>query len=318
MRKGSSQSFITRAKVIHGEKYDYSLVNYQTSNDKVEIVCPLHGNFQQAAYSHLQGIGCPRCGASSSSHSRLVSTADFIARAKQVHNSQYDYSLVDYISAQKKVTIICFEHGAFAQVANSHLRGNGCSKCAGVKRGVSLADSVASFIAKAKVIHEDSYDYSKVNYVSSQVPVVIVCPKHGDFSPTPTNHLSKKSGCPKCKTSRGEGLIRSLLNSSGLEFKEQATFEACINPITKRRLRFDFWVPSLNTLIEYDGPQHFKPVRWSKNMTLEQSLETLAKDQQRDLIKTQFAAQQGINLLRFRYSDPLEEEMSKFLRTEYD
>ena len=57
----NKEYFIKKAQEIHGNKYDYSLVEVSRSKDKVKIICPIHGVFVQEANSHLQGRGCAIC-----------------------------------------------------------------------------------------------------------------------------------------------------------------------------------------------------------------------------------------------------------------
>lgn len=177
--------FIAEAKTVHGDKYDYSKVEYVNSNTKVCIICPEHGEFWQSPSNHLKGKGCPKC------IGRHKSTEDFIASAKKVHGDKYDYSKTEYVNASTKVCVICPEHGEFWQDPNSHLAGRGCPKC--VREVTSLED----FLAKAKRVHGDKYDYSKVEYVNATTKVCIICPEHGEFWQTPNKHLGG-SNCPKC------------------------------------------------------------------------------------------------------------------------
>lgn len=120
-------------------------------------------------------------------------TEEFIEEAKKVHGDKYDYSETVYSAAAKKVKIICPLHGEFYMTGNNHLRGQGCPKCAG---NVKL--TTEEFINKAKGIHGDRYDYSKVNYVNRHTEVCIICPECGEFQQTPNSHLAG-NGCPKCK-----------------------------------------------------------------------------------------------------------------------
>jgi len=186
--KYNTQSFIEKAKEIHGNKYDYSKVNYISSKAKVTIICPIHGEFEQQPYSHIKGIGCSKC---SGYHKKT--TKDFIQEAKEVHGNIYDYSKVKYKNTHTKVTIICPKHGEFKQTPSSHLNGQGCSKCSGLKKLTTK-----EFIKKAKEIHGDRYDYSKVEYIQNKKPVIIICPEHGEFEQKPNSHLMG-SGCLKCK-----------------------------------------------------------------------------------------------------------------------
>ena len=132
--------FISKAKQIHGDKYDYSQVDYVNSRTKVKIVCPEHGVFEQLPSSHLQGNGCPQCAKIwseghkqnlqiSSRKSRGMTTEEWIKRARSVHGDKYDYSQIVYVNQRTKVKIICPIHGVFEQQADSHIRGCGCRLC---------------------------------------------------------------------------------------------------------------------------------------------------------------------------------------------
>lgn len=125
----SSKQFIEDAKIIHKDKYDYSLVNYVNNVEKVIIVCKIHGEFNQSPASHLNGAGCPICSSILKGKNRRKSNENFIKEASIKHNNKYDYSLVNYVTTNIKVKIICPDHGIFEQMANSHLQSSGCPIC---------------------------------------------------------------------------------------------------------------------------------------------------------------------------------------------
>jgi hypothetical protein len=120
----TTQSFINCAKTVHGNRYDYSLVEYKNVDTKVKIVCKEHGVFEQTPYNHMRGSNCQVCANNKSS------LTNFTSKAKKIHNNRYDYSLVNYKTAKINVTIICKTHGKFDQQPNNHLTGTGCPKCA--------------------------------------------------------------------------------------------------------------------------------------------------------------------------------------------
>ena len=136
----NTELFIQKAREVHDDKYDYHNVDYKTSRDKVEIICPKHGVFSQKASSHLQGNGCPNCAKQwteehkrnhilSARKSRGFTNQEWIERARKVHDNFYDYSKTQYVNQRTNVIIICPKHGEFEQKADSHIRGKGCSKC---------------------------------------------------------------------------------------------------------------------------------------------------------------------------------------------
>jgi hypothetical protein len=184
----TTEKFIADAIKVHGDKYDYSKVDYIDSKTKVTITCPIHGDFQQTYGCHVnRGHGCPRCSGS------LVTKEDFLERSKLAHGDKYDYSKVNYINSMTPVTIICPIHGEFEQKPGDHMKGHGCPECSGCKKRTT-----EDFIQEAKEIHGDKYDYSLVNYTSTDDPVKIICPIHGVFEQRPSCHLLRNQGCPEC------------------------------------------------------------------------------------------------------------------------
>ena len=188
----TSENFIEKAKAVHGDKYDYSKSVYVNAFTPVCIICPKHGEFYQRPSTHLRGSGCPKC-ANEHANDRIKETTEsFIEKAKAVHGDKYDYSKTEYVNSKTPVTIVCPEHGEFSIKPCDLLQGHGCSKCVG--RNQTKED----FIEKARKVHGDKYDYSKVVYVNATTPVCVVCPEHGEFMVKPTAHISSKRGCPKC------------------------------------------------------------------------------------------------------------------------
>lgn len=131
MRKLTNQEFIKRSRHKHGDKYDYSLVNYVDSRTKVKIICRLesHGVFEQRSKDHYSGQGCPKCGKIIKQAKRTNSVFQFINSSVKNHGDKYDYSLVEYKNNKTKVKIICHDHGMFRQTPNEHIGGRGCPKC---------------------------------------------------------------------------------------------------------------------------------------------------------------------------------------------
>lgn len=206
-KKKTTLQFVSEAKKVHGDKYDYSNVQYNGSKSKVEIICQVHGSFWQQPTSHLSGIGCPKCGRINASNKNKLTNEEFIAKARQVHGDYYDYSKVDYVNIKNKVCIICPVHGEFWQQANSHLNGEGCVKCSYVYRGKLQSLTTDEFIRRAKEIHGNKYDYSKVEYINYTTKVCIICPIHGEFWQTPSGHINAKQGCQKCYDDRRRTLV---------------------------------------------------------------------------------------------------------------
>ncbi|HWL22328.1 MAG TPA: hypothetical protein VNR38_01015 [Ureibacillus sp.] len=125
---GNNCLFIEKAKLKHGNKYDYKLVCYKNNRTKVKIICPIHDVFEQTPAHHLNG-GCEKCGRSIINFKNKKSISDVIKDFKKIHGDRYDYSLVDYKKWNLNIKIKCNIHGVFEQTPNKHLNGNGCYKC---------------------------------------------------------------------------------------------------------------------------------------------------------------------------------------------
>jgi len=185
--KLTNEEFIKKATDMHGNLYDYSLVDYKNYKTKVKIICKEHGEFEQLPGNHLKGVKCFGCNGSSKK-----TNEQFIGEAKEMHGDKYDYSLVEYESANKYIKIKCKIHDIFEQYPSSHLNGSGCPKCIGRDK------TTEEFIQEALKVHGDKYDYSLVEYKKGKEYVKIICKIHGQYEQTPDSHIRGKSGCPKC------------------------------------------------------------------------------------------------------------------------
>jgi hypothetical protein len=193
MRKYTKEEFIKRAIDKHGDRYDYSLVEYKNNSTNIRIICDKHGIFETIPRNHLKGVNCKKCAYLGISMKTNNGKSKFITKSKLVHGDKYDYSLVDYRNNKTKVSIICKEHGIFKQRPDLHLY-SGCIDCAGIKK-----KTVGDFIKVSKEVHGDKYDYSLVDYRNNKTKVSIICKEHGLFEQISKSHL-KGNGCSKCST----------------------------------------------------------------------------------------------------------------------
>lgn len=186
----TTDTFITKAKKVHGDRYGYDDVVYTGALKKVTILCKLHGKFEQIPTSHLSGKGCADCG-----HKKLT-TEEFKEQAQLIHGDRYDYSDSICTGKGEKLKIKCRIHGEFEQKASSHLRGHGCRLC--TTRKLSNDD----FKAKAKLVHGEKYDYSETVYTNIRSTVIVKCRVHGFFEINAQGHLYYGSGCIECRTTK--------------------------------------------------------------------------------------------------------------------
>lgn len=244
----TTEEFIDKAKKVHGDKYDYSKANYVNTSTPLTIICPKHGEFQQTPNGHLiAGHGCPKCADEKVANVRRMTKEEFIERAKIVHGDKYDYSKVEYVNCDTPVNIICPKHGEFTITPYNFLNGCNCPKCANEIKAKKLALTKEEFIEKSNKLYNGKYDYSKVDYVNNKTKVCIICPKHGEFWQTPSNHLEGHE-CPKCSNtfSNAENEIYEMVKSYCPDAVHND--KTAIEP-----LELDIYVPSLRIGIEYNG-----------------------------------------------------------------
>lgn len=236
MEKLSTEQFIEKARSVHGDKYDYSLVNYSAWDKEVLIICPKHGEFNQRSNTHLNGSGCQSCAKESRTKKKVIPFSEFERRANHLHNNTYTYIESSYVRVIDKLTIVCPLHGEFRQTGNKHLCGRGCPKCGRATIGKANRSNLEKFLEKANALHNEVYDYSLVNYTVNTAPVEIICKQHGVFKMIPRNHLIGQ-GCPHCAKhgfKKNEEAILYLLKFQ----KPYATFWKV--GITNRRVKDRF------------------------------------------------------------------------------
>ena len=126
-RRMTLKEFIEQSRKIHGDKYDYSKVNYINNSTDVIITCPKHGDFPQTPANHLRGEGCSDCWEEKKATLYNLTLEEFIERANKIHGiGTYDYSKVNYVNMHTDVIIICPKHSDFKQKPTDHLKGHGC------------------------------------------------------------------------------------------------------------------------------------------------------------------------------------------------
>jgi len=251
-----AKKFIDKANKVHNGKYLYIPESYSVKDGSIKIICPIHGEFTQNRFHHISGSGCKQCGIVSRVEQDTLTTEEFIERSRKVHGDLYDYSKTKYINSKNKVTIRCRVHGDFEQIPWNHYNGAKCVKCQNEINGLKQSNTVDDFIKSAIKVHGTRYNYDKVIYFNNKKDVIVTCNIHGDFRVRPDNHLHNSAGCPICSESKGERKIRLFLELNGIDYKTEY-----IMP-DQRKYRYDFYLPELNILIEFDGLQHFKPIKF--------------------------------------------------------
>lgn len=287
---------IRRSKETHGNKYIYDLVNTDKVSDKINIICPKHGKFEQLAFKHINGSGCPKCAIEETAKKLSLTQDEFIKRAKEIHNNFYTYDKTVFVTTKIKVIVTCPKHGDFEILPSNHLRGGGCPHCAHERNGEMCRNTQEDFIKRAKEIHGNRYGYEKTIYKTLETPVIITCKEHGDFIQTPISHLHG-NGCPHCHRSKGETKVANFLQIHNVKFEIQKKVENLNLFGGRKYFLLDFYLPDYNTIIEYNGEHHYKPIEWfggKRNYKLQQL---------RDESLRQYCKEHKIKLIEIPYTE---------------
>lgn len=281
--------FIEKSKKRHGDKFNYSLVkSINGAKNKVVIVCnSCGGPFIQTPDRHMSGDGCYYC---SGKYQR--NTLSFIKDAIQIHGFEFDYSESSYIDTHTKIKIKHKCGYSFEVKPNNHIWSkSGCPKCKG---GVSYSQD--EFIKKCVSVHGDKYNYDKVNYKNTLSKIKIYCKCCNNYFTQCANAHSCGSGCPACCESKGEREIARFLTKNKIEFIRQFGPEGCINI---KQLYFDFYLPNIKTVIEFNGEQHYRAINHFGGV------KNFKNTIKRDQIKSKWCDANNIKLYIIKYNDDL-------------
>lgn len=197
-RKLSQEEYVTGCIAAHKGFYTYKDLIYISGKHKVEITCPLHGNFWQLAESHKHSKqGCPVCARENTTMKQRKSQDTFLNEAEKANLGKYTFEDTVYVNHKAKVKVNCKKHGIFEIQAAHLLEGHGCKRCMAENSKLLQKDTTQDFIEKAVNKKGDEYTYENVDYQGSQIDVNITCKIHGSFWQNPSNHL-QGAGCPKC------------------------------------------------------------------------------------------------------------------------
>ena len=283
------ENFINKSIDLWGYKYDYSRVEY--IDYRTPVIIGYKGLwYKQTPDKHLNGKKIEL------QESRM-STENFIVLSKNKWgDNRYDYSECEYLGTNNKIRLFDkINNRWIEQVAKSHLKGYEVAKL-----------TKDEFIQNCNIFHNYKYQYNLENYKSLTSSIIIKCGLHGDFKLKASSHLYG-SGCVKCIDTKIKKIIRKYLNYFNINFKEFHKFDGCKNIIP---LKFDFYIPTINTCIELLEIHHFEPIESSGGV------ESFEKVKTNDKIKEQYCEDNYINLIRIKYDkiDNIEEILKENLK----
>lgn len=186
---------ISRMSEAHGDRFDYSGFEFVNTVTPGKIRCSKHGDFWMSVNGHVDSKdGCPKCANERIRDDRVLSFDEVVRRAQGVHGKTYKYLSDGYVNTRTPLAIVCPTHGTFRQLYDTHVKQmSGCPRCYG-----SFKRTTDEFVAAAKAVHGERYDYSETVYVNNSTAVKIVCHTHGSFWQKPNKHTCVTQGCPRC------------------------------------------------------------------------------------------------------------------------
>ena len=300
--KMSQEEYIQRVKEI--SPYIDVIGKYVNMKTKTIHRCNIHDIEWDALPERvLEGFGCKECGKEKYHQSRAKTTEEYIEDVKTI-NPDIEV-LGEYISNRTPILHRCKIHDKkWNAMPNGILRGQGCYLCRNEKISAKAYKTHEEYVNDLANVNKDIVVIDQ--YIDCYTPILHRCLIDGnEWYARPVTML-QGGGCPVCSESKGERRIRLWLEKNNIEYIYQYKYEDCkdINI-----LPFDFYLPTYNILIEYDGEQHFRPIEYFGGQ------EKFELQQKHDTIKNEYCKNNGIPLLRIPYFkyDNIEEELNNFL-----
>lgn len=301
------------------DHYDYTLIteeSYKNAHSKVLIKCNIHGTiFENSINGHLYGKGCRICGRMVKSLKRkptnLKIDSELIKLKLPVKRiGEVDRSITK-IEWQCLVCKHIWKASPNAMLnkskSRSKTKSSGCPECKRITISKLIMISNEEFLKRANEIHDNEYEYLS-EYKGTEHLIKMKHKKCQEIFYQKANlHINHRQGCPSCVEYKSEKRIRILLSrSKNIKFVGQMQFEDCINPLTKRKFKFDFCVYDLKgnikCLIEFDGMDHFHPSeKLLKTNPKRYNIENYMYTKFKDIIKNNYCKSKNIKLIRIPY-----------------
>jgi len=290
MKKLSTSEYKIRLASAYGN--EFTLVSeYNKLSEKVEVI---HNTLKphkiEILPQNLIKRGCSLCGNKRKNESRKISKEEFKERVFKQSKDDYTF-LEDYKGIDTKIKVVhnLCNHEYFVS-PNKFFQGTKCPKCQRVhqKTDKEFKNEIFNLVGDEYTILSE--------YTSTNNKVKI---KHNicnhEYTVSPNNFINGNKRCLKCsnRRSKSEERIENFFKDNKIEFDKEKTFSDCYRE--RRLLPFDFYIPSLNILIEYDGEYHFHKLKQTK--------EEFLRRKENDKIKNEFCLNKNINLLRISYRE---------------
>ena len=277
---------------------DLPIEDYKGSLIKIKHMCNKGHIYEQAPNSHLHGAGCPKCGTKKQAK-KITKTND--AYLQECKDKGLDLPIEDYVNGCTKIKHKCLKGHIYKQTPSHHLHGNGCPICANIKKSNAFLKTLKKYIQECK---EKGFDLPIEDYNGNKEKIKHTCSKGHVYYQTPSDHL-QGIGCPICNESHGEKFIRNYLDKHNIKYESQKRFHGLKD---KTYLSYDFYLSEYNTLIEYQGKQHYEECTYFGGK------EKFQKQQYHDNLKREYAKNNGYKLLELHYSLDTQDKVDKYLK----
>lgn len=264
--------------------YDFSKFIYKNARTPSTVSCEKGHTWKVCYYSSMTGCGCPICALDDKAQKRRLSDSEVYENLKKTH-PDFDFSEFVYKKAQGKSKVKCSKGHVWYTTYEKLMLGRGCLECQ-----IRTQEEAVKKLKEKR----PEYDFSNFTYTTKNLKSTVICDKGHIFN-IKYSKIMEGVGCPICKTSKGEYKIRKWLQKNNIEFESQKIFE---DAKYKFNLRWDFYLPKYNTLIEYNGRQHYEFVgRWHKDLA------GFRVQLERDILKSEYARENNIKQLVISYEE---------------
>lgn len=259
-------------------------------------------DWMAAPHNVLQGKGCPSCKGEKISSKKSKSHEQYVEELKIVNPNVI--VIGEYVNTKTKIKHRCLVHNIDWDVSpDCALQGGGCIECWKEKLHLFHARTHEEYVAELRIVNSNIIAVEQ--YINANTPILHRCLVDGnEWCATPSSIIYGGCGCPKCNESNGERCVRIWLENNDFKYIRQKAFKDCCD---KHVLPFDFYLPDYNTIIEYDGKQHYEPIEYFGGQ------KTFEYTQKHDRIKNEYCKNHNIKLLRIPYYKNVEEELNNFL-----
>lgn len=294
------EEFIQKAKLIHGDKYNYSKVNYKNNKKKVEIICPIHGSFFQIPSNHFRNQGCSECGKEKEKENKFIKSKERFYKFVLDNNFKI---IGEYTGSHSYIKLKCKNNHEFSVMPTSFYSNPRCSVCE--KKYYPRTKE------RLEKILKDNYPKYKIVSENNK-EVLINCPIHGNFKKTYGQVINNLCQCPTCSLkiiqSKGASKVEKYLNNNKISYIKEKKFKNCKD---KLFLPFDFYIPEKNICIEFDGIQHYK--QKSFGASEEEAAKNFNLTKKHDEIKNIYCEKNKIKLIRIKYNENVEKVLTEEL-----